>query len=34
MREDIKELIERKVEERVQHEMEYLRAEAHGALEY
>lgn len=34
MREDIRELIERKVEERVHHEMEYLRAEAHGALEY
>lgn len=34
MREDIRELIERKVEERVHHEMEYLRVEAHGALEY
>jgi len=34
MREDIRDLIERKVEERVHHEMEYLRAEAHGALEY
>jgi hypothetical protein len=34
MREDIRDLIERKVEERVHHEMEFLRAEAHGALEY
>ena len=34
MREDIRELIERKVDERVQYEMEYLRAEAHGALEF
>lgn len=34
MRDDIKDLIERKVEERVMHEMEYLRAEAHQALEY
>ena len=34
MKEDIRDLIERKVEERVQYEMEYLRAEAHGALEY
>jgi len=34
MREDIRDLIERKVEERVQHEMDFLRAEAHGALEF
>tara|TARA_B100000780_G_C20726538_1_gene288747 strand:+ start:245 stop:409 length:165 start_codon:yes stop_codon:yes gene_type:complete len=34
MRDDIKDLIERKVEERVMHEMEYLRAEAHQALEF
>jgi len=34
MREEIRDLIERKVEERVHHEMEYLRSEAHGALEY
>ena len=34
MREDIKDLIERKVEERVLHEMEYLKQEAHQALEF
>ena len=34
MREDIRDLIERKVEERVHHEMEYMRVEAHGALEF
>merc|ERR1712072_202603 len=34
MRDDIRELIERKVEERVHHEMEYLRAEAHASLEF
>ena len=34
MQDDIKNLIERKVEERVIQEMEYLRAEAHQALEF
>lgn len=34
MREDIRELIERKVEERVHYEMEYLRSEATHALEF
>ena len=34
MRDDIRDLIERKVEERVHHEMEYMRVEAHSALEY
>ena len=34
MRDDIKELIDRKVEERVQQEMEYLRVEAQQAVEY
>lgn len=34
MRKDIKDLIERKVEERVLHEMDYLKQEAHQALEF